>query len=442
MEKLQNTNNLKENKFITHKEFPLAFVKTYGCQQNVADSEKIKNALASLGYSIISEKEKADLIIFNTCAVRENAELRVFGNLGELKNLKKKDKNIIIAVYGCMTSQKYIAKKIEESFKFVDIILGANSISDLLYLIRDITIKRQVKEKDFIQSLNFNKFINSNLLKSNLLKKNNEQIKDFSQKRDNKIKALIPIMHVCNNFCSYCVVPYVRGREVSRKSEEILAEVKNLIKSGYKEITLLVQNVNSYGKTLNSEIIFTDLLREITKISGEFWVRFMTSHPKDISKELIDEIIFNDKICNHIHLPVQSGSNEILKKMNRKYTREKYLKIINYAKQKAPLLSFSSDIIVGFPCESSRDFEDTLSLVNEVKFSFLFNFIYSKRRGTPAFDMSDNLTKETKSNRLSRLIEIQRGISSDFSSNFLGKTVKVLLEESKIKDKNKIKTIF
>ncbi|MDR0739177.1 MAG: tRNA (N6-isopentenyl adenosine(37)-C2)-methylthiotransferase MiaB [Oscillospiraceae bacterium] len=406
----------------------LAFIKTYGCQQNVSDSEKIENVLSAMGYQITNVKEEADFIIFNSCAVRKNAELRVFGNVSQLRKLKKKKPNIVIAICGCMTQQSHIVKKIRKDFEFVDIIFGTNTIEILPKLIKSVFLKRDIKNKKFAQN-----FKDINFKPFEILQKTDISIENLPCKKENKIKTFISIMHGCNNFCSYCIVPYVRGRELSRKSESLLQEFEKLVKTGCKEITLLGQNVNSYGKTLDKKISFTELLRLLTKIEGDFRIRFMTSHPKDVSKELIDEIVSNKKICKHIHLPVQSGSNKILEKMNRKYTREKYLKIIDYTRKKAPELSFTSDIIVGFPSETYQDFEETLSLVKEAKFSSLFTFIYSKRKGTLAADMRDNVPYQTKIQWLNELLKIQKNISSNFYQKFLGKRVRVLLEKEKNK---------
>jgi tRNA-2-methylthio-N6-dimethylallyladenosine synthase len=393
-----------------------AFVRTYGCQQNVSDSEKIKGLLLNMGCSFVKEKKDADIIVFNTCAVRENAEFRVLGNIGMLKDLKKQNPKLIIAICGCMTQQYSAREKIKSMFPFVDIIIGTDFIDDL----------RELIFKVFVKKYNISGEFNNNFIEKYLNKKLDENL---TVHRDSKIKAFVPIMNGCDNFCSYCIVPYVRGREISRKPEAIKEEIENLIDRGYKSITLLGQNVNSYGKNLNGGMNFTELLREITKKKGDYWIRFMTSHPKDITKELIEEIAFNDKICKHIHLPFQSGSNRILKKMNRQYTREKYISIVEYARNKIPDISLTSDVIVGFPSESYYDFKQTISLVKLIGFSSLFTFIYSKREGTPAAKMKDLISHEEKSKRLDELLKLQREISSEFCSKFVGKKERVLLEE-------------
>ncbi|MDR0404654.1 MAG: tRNA (N6-isopentenyl adenosine(37)-C2)-methylthiotransferase MiaB [Oscillospiraceae bacterium] len=402
-----------EIKKIINKQKPLAFVGTYGCQQNVSDSEKIKALLLRMGYSFTKEKKDADLIVFNTCAVRESAELRVLGSIGVLKTLKKRNPKLVIAVCGCMTEQNHIKKKIVDTFPFVDIVIGTNSIFSLKNLIIESSTK------------NHKKTINSVLQKIST----RETDENLSKYREDQTSAFVPIMHGCNNFCSYCIVPYVRGRESSRDPRAIKKEIEDLVENGCKCITLLGQNVNSYGKNLDHPIDFTELLRSITEISGDYWIRFMTSHPKDITKELIDEIAVNDKICKHIHLPFQSGSNRILKKMNRHYTREKYIKIAEYAKEKIPYLSLTSDVIVGFPSETYEDFKRTLSLVKSIRFSSLFTFIYSKRKGTPAADIEDPILHQEKLKWFEELLKIQKDISGEFCSKFVGKTEKILLKE-------------
>lgn len=388
---------------------PIATIKTYGCQQNFSDSEKIKGILKNIGFEFTNDEKKADLIIFNTCAIREHAEDRVFGNLGALKNLKKKNPNLIIAVCGCMTEQESIEEKIKKSFPFVDLLLGTDSI----YLLPEMLYK-VLKDEDgiIVQRGKFREVIDE----------------DIPRFRENEIKASVPIMYGCDNFCAYCIVPYVRGREKSRKPDYIISEIKELIFKGYKEIMLLGQNVNSYGKNLDEKINFSELLRRIDALEGDFWIRFMTSHPKDASFELIDTISQSKHICHQLHLPFQSGNDRILKEMNRHYSREKYLSIVNYAKEKIPDLFLTSDVIVGFPGETEAEFEDTLSLIKEVKFSSLFTFIYSKRPGTPASKMFDPTSKEIKQKRFNKLLELQNKISDEIYHNQIGKVEKVLVE--------------
>ena len=397
---------------------PLAFIKTYGCQQNVADGEKIKGMLSDMGFGFTEIKEDADFILFNTCAIREHAEDRVFGNVGALKALKRRKPSLVIALCGCMMEQESVVEKIRTSFPFVDLIFGTNSLQifpNLFY--NTLTQKKRIVE-------------NGNC--------SNEITEGIPIKRDGKIKAWISVMYGCNNFCSYCIVPYVRGREKSRRPEDIIKEAKEVISMGYKEITLLGQNVNSYGKTLNQDINFSELLREIDKIEGDYWIRFMTSHPKDVTKELIDTIAQSKHICHQLHLPVQSGNNRILKEMNRKYTREKYLSMIEYAKNKIPDIEFTSDIIVGFPGETYDEFLDTISLIKEVSYSSLFTFIYSKRPGTPAAKMDDPIPSKEKSKWFRELLKEQEIISESRCSNMLGKIYRVLIDGKN--DKNGLLT--
>lgn len=387
---------------------PLAFVRTYGCQQNVSDSEKIKGLLLAMGCELTQESEDADIIIFNTCAVRENAEDRVFGNVGALKALKNKKPGLIIALCGCMTEQPHVAEKLKSSFPFVDLVFGTNAIHLLPQMLYDVlTEKKRV----------FRQGVNDNLIHEGL-----------PIKRENGLKAFIPIMHGCDNFCSYCIVPYVRGREKSRTSSAILSEFSQVVREGYKDITLLGQNVNSYGKNLPEDINFAELLRRVDDVEGDYWLRFMTSHPKDATRELIDVMAQGKHICRHLHLPFQSGSDKILKRMNRHYTREKYLEIVSYIKEKMPDVSLTSDVIVGFPGETYDDFCETLSLIKEVGFTSLFTFIYSKRVGTPAAKMDDPISQEEKSAWFQELLQVQNEITSQQCQKYVGQTVKVLVE--------------
>ncbi len=393
---------------------PMAYIRTYGCQQNVADSETIKGMLAQMGYGFTDSPENADFILFNTCAVREHAEDRVFGNVGAIKSIKKKHPSVLIALCGCMMEQEHIAKRIYKSFPFVGLVFGTHCLHEFPKMLYNslLTGKRQ-----FIRN-------NDDLLVH----------EGMPKLRDGQFKGWLPIMYGCDNFCSYCIVPYVRGRERSRKSELILEEAKELINNGYKDITLLGQNVNSYGKGLDEDITFAQLLKMIDAIDGDYVLRFMTSHPKDCTKELIDTIAESRHISTHLHLPFQSGSNRILKQMNRRYTREKYLEIVNYAKEKIPGLSLTSDIIVGFPGETEEDFQDTLSLIEEVGFTSLFTFIYSKRVGTPAAKMDDPTTDEEKSDRFQRLLKVQEKIAAARCAEMVGTTQRVLFEEKTKKD--------
>lgn len=384
---------------------PLACVITYGCQQNVADSEKIKGMLSEMGYGFTENRFEAKLIIFNTCAVREHAEDRVFGNVGTLKSYKRENPDIIIACCGCMMQQKHIADKIKQSFPFVDLVFGTHVVHRMPELLfKALTRKKRVFE---------------------LPDTDGAIAEGVPVLRDNDKKAWLPIMYGCNNFCSYCIVPYVRGRERSREADIIISEAQELIESGYKEITLLGQNVNSYGKDLSPQISFAELLRRINALDGDFRIRFMTSHPKDCTRELLEVMASCDKVAKHLHLPFQSGNNRVLQAMNRKYTREKYLELINYAKElMGDELSITSDIIVGFPGETYEEFKDTLSLVEEVKFTSLFTFIYSPRKGTPAAEMPDPVSAEEKGKWFRELTDAQEKISAENMKKYAGRTFK------------------
>lgn len=392
-----------------YKDFqPLALVHTYGCQQNVSDGEKIKGMLALMGYGFCENAEDAELIIYNTCAVRENAEDRVFGNVGQLKQKKRQNPNLLIALCGCMTQQEHIVEKIKKSYPYVDLIFGTHVLKELPRMLYEaLTQKKRVV---------------------NISQENEEIPEGLPVIRSEKYQAYLPIMYGCNNFCTYCIVPYVRGRERSRSSAEIKKEFTELLRQGYRDITLLGQNVNSYGKGLEEEINFSSLLRLLNGIEGEFRLRFMTSHPRDASFELIDTIAECEKVCPHFHLPVQSGSDRILKEMNRHYTREDYLRLIDYAKMKIPEISFTSDIIVGFPGETEEDFQQTLSLIKEVEYDSLFSFIYSKRVGTRAAEMPDETSPEEKSDRFQRLLALQREIGSKKLSAYVGRVCRVLVD--------------
>lgn len=374
-------------------ETPKAFVHTYGCQGNVADSEHIKGQLIEMGYSMTEELQSADIIIYNTCAIREHAEDRVFGNVGALKTLKKKNPNLVIGLCGCMMQQEHIAEKIKNSYPYVNLVFGTHALHKLPELLFKVfkTKKRvfSIEECDGVIA------------------------EGMPNERDSGENAWLPIMYGCDNFCSYCVVPYVRGRERSREAEVVLKEAEDLIKQGYKKITLLGQNVNSYGKSLENGINFSELVRRLDKIDGDYTFDFMTSHPKDCTKELIDVLASSKHFCGHLHLPVQSGNNRILKEMNRKYTREHYLDLVNYAKEKIPGIDITTDIIVGFPGETYEEFLDTVSLVKEVKYGSMFTFIYSKRKGTKAADLPDEITKEEKTKWFMELLKVQEEITKE-----------------------------
>lgn len=390
-------------------EKPLAYIRTYGCQQNVADSEKIKGMLASAGFGFVEAPDDADFILFNTCAVREHAEDRVFGNVGALKALKHRHPQTLIALCGCMMEQEHIANRIYKSFPFVSLVFGTHSLHHFPELVYNVLVNgKRVFERG---------------------NDDNKLYEGLPVKRDGTFKGWLPIMYGCNNFCTYCIVPYVRGRERSREKDIIVSEAREMIANGYKDITLLGQNVNSYGKTIEGGINFSQLLKEIDSIDGDYWLRFMTSHPKDCSKELIDTIAEGTHISRHLHLPFQSGSDRILKAMNRHYDRKKYLEIINYAKEKIDGLSLTSDIIVGFPGETYDDFKETLTLIREVGFTSLFTFIYSPRVGTPAAKMDDPIPYSEKSKWFQELLSVQEEIAAKRCASMVGSVEKVLIED-------------
>ena len=394
------------------------FIQTFGCQMNEEDSEKLCGMLNRQGYVQTENKEDASIIIFNTCCVRENAENKVFGNVGDLKKLKKKNKDLIIAICGCMMQQKGMADKVLEMFPYVDIIFGTHNSSKFPeYLARVKQSGVHVKE---------------------ILNKEDKIVEGIPIERKSNVKAFVTVMYGCNNFCTYCVVPYVRGRERSRKPEDIENEIKDLVAKGYKEITLLGQNVNSYGKGLEPHITFADLLRRINNIEGLERIRFMTSHPKDLTDELIYAIRDCDKLCEQIHLPVQSGSSRILKEMNRHYDRDQYLELVRKIKKEIPDVSISTDIIIGFPGETEEDFNDTLSLVKEVQYDSAFTFIYSRRNNTPADKMENQIPEEIKHDRFNKLLEVTNEIIAKKNSTFEGKTVEVLVEGPSKNDADKL----
>ncbi len=387
---------------------PRAYVHSFGCQQNVNDGEKILGVLLDAGYGEAASPEEADLIIFNTCAVREHAEQRVFGNVGALKQLKEQNPRLMIAVCGCMAQQPQVVEKFKMSYPFVDLVFGVNGIDRLPQLIAQrITGHKRVMQQPFERT---------------------EIVEDMPIRRGSSFRAWLPIMYGCDNFCSYCIVPYVRGRERSRKSADILAEFRQLVAQGYKDITLLGQNVNSYGKGLDEGLDFADLLAMLDAEPGDYRIRFMTSHPKDATKKLIDTMAAGRHIAHHLHLPVQSGSDRILQQMNRHYTAQSYLALIDYAKSRIPDMTYSSDIIVGFPGETPEDFEETLRLIERVEYMQLFTFIYSKRTGTRAAEMPDNTPHEEKAARIARIVEAQDAIVEKLTGRLAGTTARVLVE--------------
>ncbi len=389
---------------------PLALVRTYGCQQNVADGEKIKGQLEQMGFSFTGDEEKADLILFNTCAVREHAEDRVFGNVGALKNVKRRHPSVLIAVCGCMMEQEHVAERMKKSFPFVNLVFGTHVIHKLPQLLfQTVTDSCRVFERGDESE-------------------DSAIVEGLPVHRDGSFKAFLTVMYGCNNFCSYCVVPYVRGRERSREPDAVLKEFRGLVEAGYKDITLLGQNVNSYGKNLREPVSFSALLRRLDAVEGDYRLRFMTSHPKDATRELIDTIAAGRHLCRHLHLPVQSGSDRVLRAMNRGYTREKYLAFVEYARKKIPGLSLTSDIIVGFPGETEEEFRETLDLIRRVKFTSLFTFIYSPREGTRAAALPDPVPAEEKTRRLQRLCAEQEKIAAARCAGEVGRTYRVLVE--------------
>lgn len=383
-----------------------ACVVTFGCQMNERDSEKLKGILKGAGYEL-TESEKADVVLYNTCTVRENADTRVFGRLGYLNTIKKKNKEMIIGLCGCMGQEPHIVEKLKESYKFVDLIFGTFNV----YKLAELLYARITSGNSIID----------------VWEESKEFVELLPTERKYSFKSGVNIMYGCDNFCTYCIVPYVRGREKSRPVEDIVDEIKRLTETGVVEVCLLGQNVNSYGKGLDGNVTFASLLREIEKIDGLQRIRFMTPHPKDLSDEVIEVMANSKKICRHIHLPAQSGSSNILKKMNRNYTREDYLALVDKIKTAMPDISITTDLIVGFPGETEEDFEDTLSLVKEVGYSSTFTFQYSKRTGTPAATFEDQVPEEVMTERFNRLLETVKE-SSGCNDDLSGKTMDVLVE--------------
>ena len=373
---------------------------------NVHDSEKIAGIMEDLGYEVCSEVREADAVIFNTCCIRETAEQKIYGHIGELKKIKRAKPDMIVAVCGCMSQQTGVAEKIKASYPFVDIILGTSNLNLLRQAVLSAQNKKRSCNVDFLQY----------------------DEEDFVQSRTSYPNAWVNINYGCNNFCTYCIVPYVRGRERSRKSADILSEVKSLLAEGYKEITLLGQNVNSYGHDLKDYESFASLLRKIGELDGKFRLRFMTSHPKDLSDEVIDAVAAYPNICNNIHLPVQSGSTEILRRMNRRYTREDYLALVKRIREKLPDVGITTDIMVGFPGETDKDFEDTLDLVRQARYSSAFCFVYSRRKGTPAYSMENQIPYTVKRERITKLLACQNEVTKEISQTMLGKRYEVLVE--------------
>ncbi|MBQ2723568.1 MAG: tRNA (N6-isopentenyl adenosine(37)-C2)-methylthiotransferase MiaB [Clostridia bacterium] len=383
----------------------LYFINTYGCQMNIHESEKIAGVLEKLGYSPCDSEQKADVLVYNTCCIRETAEFKIHGHIGEAKILKQQNPNLIVVVCGCMSQQSGVAQNLKRRFPFVDVILGTSNL-DLL----EQAIVNAQNEKSTV----------------NVEEKNNVLV-NLPKVRTSRPNAWVNIIYGCNNFCTYCIVPYVRGREHSRPQQDVLNEVKELVSLGYKEITLLGQNVNSYGNDLKDGTNFSTLLNQVAKIEGDFRIRYLTNHPKDLTDDVIEAIANNAKICNSIHLPVQSGSSAILKAMNRKYDRDDYLKLVSKLRKAIPDIGISTDIMVGFPGETDQDFLDTLDLVQKARFSSAFCFIYSRRKGTVA-DKMEQIPRSVKGERIKRLLEVQNVITKEISKEMEGTLQRVLVE--------------
>ena len=394
--------------FASREAHPVACVDTFGCQQNVADGQKLMGMLLECGFTLTDVPLEADLVILNTCAVREHAEDRVFGNLGALTHAKKENPEMVICLCGCMAQEERVSERLKKSYPLVNLVFGPHALwkfPELLWQVYDRR-KRVFSVADEHGTI----------------------AEGIPVVREKGVKAFVSIMYGCNNFCSYCIVPYVRGRERSRDPECVVAEVRQLVAEGYKDITLVGQNVNSYGKDLEIEFDFSDLLTEIDKIEGEFRIRFMSSHPKDATKKLFDTMAASRHVARQLHLPFQSGNNRVLKEMNRRYTREQYLELINYAKSVMPGLVLTSDVIIGFPGETEEEAMDTVSLVEEVGFDALFTFIYSPRPGTRAAEMPDPASRKEKQKWFDKLLEVQNNMSAKLHAEYIGKTVRVLVD--------------
>lgn len=405
VKRIRDNNNLEYQRNGKNKTY---FVITFGCQQNESDSEKLMGMLDDMGYNKTEIKEEADVVIINTCCVRENAELKLYGNIGAFKKLKQDKPEMLLCICGCMMEQEHAVATIKKKYRHVDLVFGTHN----LYRFPEL-LERAMNEKyTLIDIMNTEGII----------------VEGIPVRREDKYKAWVTIMYGCNNFCSYCIVPHVRGRERSRRPEDIVNEIKRLGADGCKEITLLGQNVNSYGKDLDLEVDFADLLRMVNEVDGIERIRFMTSHPKDISDKLIKTMSECKKVCEQLHLPFQAGSNRILKQMNRKYTKEDYLQKVIKAKEAIPGLALSTDVIVGFPGETDEDFEETLDIMRKVEFDNAFMFIYSKRIGTPAAEMENQVDEEHKHKNFEKLVEVQNSISKKLNDKYMNEIVEVLVE--------------
>lgn len=403
--------------YAIHQTKPRYLVQTFGCQMNEHDSEKLCSMLDEMGYERGMTAEECDLIIYNTCAVRENAELKVYGNLGQLKFQKRKNPDLKIAVCGCMMQQPHVVKELKSKYRHVDLVFGTHNLYKFPELLTN--------------SMDTNKML------VDVWDVDGEVVEGLRSNRKFELKAFVNIMYGCNNFCTYCIVPYTRGRERSRTPQDIIDEIKELAANGTKEITLLGQNVDSYGKTLEEPITFAQLLRIVNEIDGIQRVRFMTSHPKDISDEVIYAMRDCDKVCEFLHLPVQCGSTSLLKKMNRHYTKEYYLDIIEKAKKEVPGIAFSTDLMIGFPGETEEDLLDTIDVVEKVRYGSAFTFIYSKRKGTPAAQMEDQIPEDVKHERFNKVLNKVNEICAQINQSYVDKVVEVLVEGTSKTDDNK-----
>ncbi|MHC1747191.1 MAG: tRNA (N6-isopentenyl adenosine(37)-C2)-methylthiotransferase MiaB [Cellulosilyticaceae bacterium] len=391
-------------------------VSTFGCQMNAHDSEKIEGMLEQIGYEKTDNENQADFVLYNTCCVRENAEMKIYGRLGFLKTIKQKNPNMMIALCGCMMQQDIVLDTLKKKYKFVDIIFGTYNIYKLPEL-----IQTRLESKHNV---------------IDIWDSHQDIVEDLPSTRKYSFKSCVNIMYGCNNFCTYCIVPYVRGRERSREKDDIIKEVTQLVNDGVKEVMLLGQNVNSYGKNLDNPVSFAELLRAVNEVPGIERVRFMTSHPKDLSDELIAAMTECDKVCNSIHLPIQSGSTNMLNKMNRHYTKESYLELVAKLKKAMPTITLTTDIIVGFPGETEEDFKDTLDIIKQVKFGGAFTFIYSKRTGTPAATMDNQIEDSVIKDRFNRLLAVVNEVQYDYMQQHKGNTYKILVEDQSKSDEN------
>ncbi|MBN2796349.1 MAG: tRNA (N6-isopentenyl adenosine(37)-C2)-methylthiotransferase MiaB [Clostridia bacterium] len=390
------------------------FIITYGCQMNEHDSEKLRASVERMGYQLTFVYEDADLIIVNTCCVRENAELKVYGKIGTFKPLKQKNPNLIIAICGCMMQQQHVVEEIKKKYRHVDVVFGTHNVHNFPSLLKDAyTQKNTVVQVWDIDG---------------------EVIEGLDSHRKYELKAYVNIMYGCNNFCTYCIVPYTRGRERSREKEVILAEIRDLVKNGTKEVTLLGQNVNSYGKTLSQPVSFDELLEEVAQVEGLKRIKFMTSHPKDLSRHVLDVMAKYDNVSSYLHLPVQAGSNALLKAMNRNYTRESYMETIRYAKEHIPNLTISTDLIIGFPGETEEDIEMLIDLIKEVRYDSAFTFIYSQRKGTPADEMENQIPEDIKHVRFNKVLEALNEIIIEKNLQLKDEVVEILVENYSEKD--------